>query len=309
MKMVKVISIAGLILVSMQLKATVVESNQIMPPPGPYKSIMSNSPPIFVPFGSRQGKVNPYNYNKSMMLQNFSNFPVNSGVLNESEWQGKQQENRDKIEKMFKDNESRNKENENDFSEYLKKIDALAMQRNEESKKWITENNKKMKKYWQDELSRFSENQKNEIEKIKELPDWIKNRMISQQQKQLEIMKKNSVVAGYGVQGKAASPYNYTIKQPVFFNEAPKKSEGRALQPNIMQKHPMMYKQQAIQRNNVSNQFYRPMPQGMYQRGFQGNQLYRAPGFNMPLARQYPPVSVPMFMRQPNTNPYNQYSR
>ena len=55
----KILYITGL-LMSPQLSAATVENNQIMPPPGPYKSIMSNTPPVFVPYGSQQAQANPY---------------------------------------------------------------------------------------------------------------------------------------------------------------------------------------------------------------------------------------------------------
>ncbi|RDH83736.1 MAG: hypothetical protein DIZ80_06235 [endosymbiont of Galathealinum brachiosum] len=314
MKVTKIFSIAGLMLISTQQNATVVESNQIMPPPGPYKSIMSNTPPAFVPFGSRQAQANPHQQN--VMPQNFSRFPANvqhvpQQKAQQPEWVlKKQQENKGSIEKMLKENEQRNKENEKRFTEYLKKAETIAAKRNEDSKKWLTENNQKMKKYWEQEFEKFAENQKKQIEKAKDLPEWMKTSMLEQQAKQLEMMKKNPPVPNQNVAAQSnqfeGAPRQNSMTQSMPMNRAPVTGQFNQQQNRmIMPPRQNMNPQQVYNRNNFTNQAPRQMPQ----RFNQANQPLTNPGYGAPMNPQFGPAPMQQFSRPPVFNPYNRYPR
>ena len=303
MKTSKILSVTGLMLFSAQLYATVVENNQILPPPGPYKSIMSNTPPAFVPQGSQQAQRSPFQQNR--MPQAFSRFPANNNppvqapaYQQQPEWLlSKQEENKEKIEAMLKENEQRNKENEKRFLEYLKKAESLASSRDEESKKWIEENNKKLKQYWQAELEKVSEMQRKQIEQAKNLPDWIKQKMLEQQKNQLTMMKNNPPNPGFNHRRQQSG-----FRQPSQNNFAPGQMQYR--RAPVQQMQPGAYR--APMKNNWSQSANRrPFVQRPYAaQAPSGNQVYKPP-FN----RQYAPAPLRQPQWQPKVNPYNQYPR
>ncbi|MCW9047584.1 MAG: hypothetical protein OQK46_05840 [Gammaproteobacteria bacterium] len=323
MKVTKILSITGVMLMSAQLNAAVVENNQIMPPPGPYKSIMSNTPPAFVPYGSQQAQNNPYQQNHAS--QAFNRFPANNQPLYQPaeqlpEWvKSKQQENKARIEKMLEENAARNKENEKRFTEYLEKAEALAKKRNEENKKWLAENNKKMKQFWQSELDKFAKNQKLQIEKAKDLPDWVKKNMLERQQKQLAVMKENPPMPMQdSMQHNPVSTNGFNNRQqlpPV--NQMPSNMQFR--QPPLMQQqqHQQQPSQQQPGMNQPFNSGQQNMPRQFMQQPYQAPAMqhgYRPqPFYNAPANRQFaPPVQGPYsgaVSGQPNINPYNRYSR
>jgi len=332
MKITRILLITGVMLVSTQLNATVVENDQIMPPPGPYKSIMSNTPPAFVPYGSQQAQINPYQ--QSQATQAFNRFPVNNQPSHKPanqmpEWVlSKQQENKDKIEKMLQENEAKNKENEKRFKEYLVKAEALAKKRNEESKKWVSENNKKMKEYWQSQLDKFAKNQKLQIEKAKDLPDWMKNKMLEQQQQQLAVMKENppmpmQMPMQNSRQNSGQNSMQHNQSSTGGFNNMQQSPpvnqmssnrqfmQPQVLQPRVMQQQPMMNQPFNSGQQNMPGQFAQqprqPQAPAMSQ--------YRPqPYYNAPINRQFAPSPMQRpypgaINGQPNTNPYNRYSR
>ncbi|MCW8934214.1 MAG: hypothetical protein OQK98_05770 [Gammaproteobacteria bacterium] len=329
MKVTRILSITGVMLMSTQLNAAVVENNQIMPPPGPYKSIMSNTPPAFVPYGSQQAQNNPYQQNQAS--QAFNRFPANNQPLHKPaeqlpEWVvSKQQENKARIEKMLEENAARNKENEKRFTEYLEKAEALAKKRNEENKKWVAENNKKMKEFWQSELDKFAKNQKLQIEKAKDLPDWVKKNMLERQQKQLAVMKENPPMPMQmpSQNSRQNLRQNSMQRNPPSMNEfnnmqqsppahqMPSSMQFR--QPPLMQQH----QQQQPGMNQPFNSGQQNMPRQFMQQPRQAppmQQQYRSqPFYNTPENRQFvPPVQGPYsgaVSGQPNINPYNRYSR
>ena len=242
------------------------------------------------------------------MSQSFNHYPVNNQALHQTAQQppawvlSKQQENKEIIEKMLKENEVRNKENEKRFTEYLEKAKALSIKRNEESKKWVAENNKRMKDYWQSELDKFAKNQKLQIEQAKDLPEWVKKNMLEQQQKQLAVMKENPPLP----MQRNSQPTNR------FNNMRQVPPNMRYTQPQVMQQRPAM-NQAYPDKPNMSSQFVQQpaqvpvMPQQRSQ-----------PLYNAPTNRQFAPAPrqqyYPGFINgQPNTNPYpqpyNRYSR
>lgn len=304
MKTSKILSVTSLMLMSTQLFSAAVENDQIMPPPGPYKSIMSNTPPAFVPQGSQQAQPGPFQHNR--MPQAFSRFPGNvnpplqaTGYAQQPEWLlSKQEENREKIQAMLKENEQRNKENEKRFVEYLKKAESLAESRSEESKKWIEKNNIKLKQYWQAELDKFSKMQRKQIEQAKGLPDWIKQKMLAQQKNQLTMMKNNPPNPNFSAQQQQQSGF----RSPSQINFAPANMQYR--RAPVQQMQPRTYRapqhnnwrQGAMQRPFIPHSYSAPLPSA--------NQVYK-PSFN----RQYAPAQVHQPQWQPNTNPYNRYTR
>jgi len=303
MKTSKILSVTSLMLMSTQLFSAAVENDQIMPPPGPYKSIMSNTPPAFVPQGSQQAQPGPFQHNR--MPQAFSRFPGNvsppvqtPGYTQQPEWLlSKQEENKEKIEAMLKENEQRNKENEKRFVEYLKKAETLAASRSEESKKWIEKNNVKLKQYWQAELQKFSQMQRKQIEQAKDLPDWIKQKMLEQQKNQLAMMKNNPPNPDFRPQQQQSG-----FRPPSQNNFAPGQMQYR--RAPVQQMQPRAYR--APQQNNWGQgATQRPFMQRSYsaQRP-PASQTYK-PSFN----RQYAPAQLRQPQLQPNANPYNRYPR
>ena len=325
MKFNKILYISGLLMCT-PLIATTVENNQIMPPPGPYKSIMNNTPPVFIPYGSQQAPANPYKHGAS--TQAFNRFPVQNQTLQKPaiqapEWVlSKQQENKEKIEKMLKENEIRNKENEKRFREHLKKAEELSIKRNEESKKWIAENNKKMKEFWQSELDKFAKNQKLQIEKAKDLPEWVRKDMLQQQQKQLAVMKNNPPLPMNNTMQNSSQSVNRfnNMRQISPVNQMPPANQV----PQVNQRPQIDQRARAnmMQRNN---QFIQPqvrpqramrslpwpqhgknsvMPQQPAQPFYNVPQTNR--GFTpAPMQRPYPGN----INGQSNVNPYNRYTR
>lgn len=324
MKTTRILLITGVMLVGTQLNAAAVENDQIMPPPGPYKSIMSNTPPAFVPYGSRQAQINPYQQNQVSPV--FNRFPANNQVLQNPanqvpEWVlNKQQENKDRIEKMLQENEVKNKENEKRFTEYLEKAEALAKKRNEESKKWVSENNKKMKEYWQSQLDKFAKNQKLQIEKAKDLPDWIKSEMLEQQERQLAVMKDNPPMpmamhnAGQNSMQRnqpATSGFNNMRQMPPV-NQMPSNRQHmqpQVIQSRVMQQRPVMNQPFNTGQQNMPGQFVQQPRQAPVMPQYRSQPFYNAPANRQyapaPMQRPYPGV----INGQPNTNPYNRYSR
>ena len=336
-------------LMSPQLIAATVENNQIMPPPGPYKSIMNNTPPVFVPYGSQQAHANPYQYGSSS--QAFNRFPVQNQALQKPakqppEWVlSKQQENKEQIEKMLKENELRNKENEKRFTEYLKEAEELSIKRNEESKKWVAENNKKMKEFWQSELDKFAKKQKKQIEKAKDLPEWVRKEMLEQQEKQLAIMKNNPPIPmRNSMQNRSQSINRFNnMQQMPPVNPIPQVNQNP--QANQMQGNNRFIPSQPTQQRPIMNQPYtfnpnmnrtfdqQPRPQTWQQPGRQpgqqpGQQPLQQQGQNsvMPQQRPLPFYNAPQMNRryapvptqrpypgqingQQNVNPYNRYTR
>lgn len=198
MKVMNLTSLTGLMLISLQLNAGVVENNQIMPPPGPYQSVMGGAPPAFVPYGSQQAKTNPHQQNQ--MSQVFSQFPENTQIgprppVSPPEWVlNRQQENKDRIEKILKENEKMNRENEKRYKEYLKKAELQAENRDKSYRQWVEKNNRQLKKHWEMMLNQFSEKQKQAIEQAQNLPEWLKQRMLKQHEQQLAMMSMQSPV-------------------------------------------------------------------------------------------------------------------
>ena len=330
MKVTKILSIAGVMLMSNQLNAAAVENNQIMPPPGPYKSIMTNTPPAFVPYGSQQAQINPYQ--QSQASQAFNRFPANNQPLHKPakqmpEWViSKQQENKDRIEKMLQENEVKNKENEKRFKAYLEKAEALAKKRNEESKKWVSENNIKMKEYWQSELDKVAKNQKLQIEKAKDLPDWVKKNMLEQQQKQLAVMRENPPMPMQNFEQNSGNDFRQNSMQqnqptrntynnrrqipPV--NQMPQNMQFRqpqAIQPRVIQQRPAINQPFNSGQQNMPRQFVQQPRQAPAMPQYRSQPFYNAPANRQfapaPMQRPYPGG----INGQPGTNPYNRYSR
>jgi len=306
MKFNKILYISGL-MISTQLIAATVENNQIMPPPGPYKSIMNNTPPAFVPYGSQQAQANPYQQGRT--AQAFNRFPVTNQTFHKPanqppEWVlNKQQENKEKIEKMLKENEEKNKENEKRFTEYLEKAEALSIKRNEESKKWMAENNKKMKEYWQSELDKFAKNQKLQIEKAKDLPEWVRKDMLEQQQRQLAVMKNNPPMPMQNSMQRGSQTTNG------FNNMRQMPINNRFQQGPVMQQRPVMNQDYSV-KPNMNRPFVQQPGQAPVMPQQRTQSFYNAPNVN----RQFAPVprqqSYPGFINgQPNVNPYNRYPR
>lgn len=324
MKITRILLITGVMSVGTQLNAAV-ENDQIMPPPGPYKSIMSNTPPAFVPYGSQQAQINPYQQNQSS--QAFNRFPANNQPSQNSanqmpEWAlSKHQENKERIEKMLQENEVKNKENEKRFTEYLEKAEALAKKRNEESKKWVSENNRKMKEYWKSQLDKFAKNQKLQIEKAKDLPDWMKNKMLEQHEKQLAVMKENPPMpmqmpihnsgqnsAQNTMQRNQSSTSGFNnMQQMPPVNQMPSNRQYR--QPNVMQQRPVMNQPFNTGQQNMPGQFVQQPRQTPVMSQYRSQPYYNAPANRQfaptPMQRPYPGG----INAQPNTNPYNRYSR
>jgi len=312
--------IASLMLVSTQQIAGVVENSQIMPPPGPYKSIMNNMPPAFVPYGSKQAQVNPLQ--QRQLQQPYNNFPADTHALYQPATQApewvltQQKQTRDNIEKMLKENEKRNMENEKRYAEYLNKSEELAAQREIRNRKWLEENNKQMKKTWKNMLDEYSKYQKQQIMKAENIPQWVKDRMLKEHENQLSMMNSNPPMAMNNMRNQInvpmnrntnMNPANINLQNPNFsahtfrpdmpqpgqFNAPPLHTDQRNLNPQQMR--------QATGINPNINHNYNPNYNPNYNQGSPVPQNYRQ---NRP--QQY--MSQP-YMGRDFPAPYNNYPR
>ena len=210
MKLIKLASLSGLMFLSAPVFSGVINNSQIMPPPGPYQSIMNNTPPAFVPYGSKQAQANPHNQN--IMPQTFNHFPADTRsmirpAIQPPEWViNKQQAVKENIENMLKENTERYKENQMRYAEHLKAAEANAKKREKENRKWIEENNKQMKQAWQNMLDQYAKNQQQQISNAKNIPEWMKARMLKQHQQQVSMMNANPPMAMYNPQRPMAAP-------------------------------------------------------------------------------------------------------
>jgi len=245
MKLLNIASLTSLILLNQPLFADVIENSQIMPPPGPYKSIMNNTPPAFVPYGSRQAQANPHYQNNAP--QTFNQYPVEkqkayAPSMQAPEWVlSRQQETRENIAKMLKENKKRD----------------------EERKKWIEENNKQMQLTWENMLKEYSATQKQQIKQAENMPDWMKDRMLQQHEQQVAMMKNKpqmNMGSRSGMQAPVNNQYN-NLSRP---QQTQDMINQRALnqpmmQPRVMQPNQASPLFNGAQQNHMpNNRGYRP---------------------------------------------------
>lgn len=331
MKLINITSIAGLMIISTQTFSGVIENSQIMPPPGPYQSIMNNTPPAFVPYGSNQPAINPHQQNQ--MPQTFNHFPADTRsmirpAMQTPEWVVNEQKAVQKnIEKMLKENAERNKENEKRYTEYLKKSEAMSAQRQKDNKQWLEDNNKQMKQAWQNMLDQYAKQQKQQISQAQNMPDWMKKRMLQQHEQQLAMMNANPPVAMNNMQRPmhAAPQYQQNARPPMgqpMFN--PNRSDARrftappAGQQNFMRPPvQQIYPQRPMMNPNNRMQMMPPgmpsaapnaMPQSMPQRTQQGmpQRMHQGMPNGQPFNRQTY-RGQPMNGPAPYPQPYNNY--
>jgi len=308
MRAINLTSLAGLMLVSLQQNAGVIENNQIMPPPGPYQSIMGSAPPAFVPYGSQQAKTNPYQQNQ--MPQIFSQFPANAQAVHRPaisppEWVlNRQQENKDRMEEMLKQSEKINRENEKRYVEYLKKADLQAEKRDSEYRKWVAENNRQLKKHWQTMIEQFSEKQKRDIQQAQNLPEWIKKRMLKQHEQQLAMMNMQPPAYNGFSRIPPTPPVQATPWNRGFPAMDRKQMNSGAPRQNSPQMNPGFNRPPFVQppmQQRMQPPMQPPMQPG--QKAF--NRGYAAPpGFGV-----NPTQTPPPFKGQAYPNPYNRYLR
>jgi len=274
MKLLNIASLTSLMLISTQVSSEVTENSQIMPPPGPYQSIMNNTPPVFVPYGSRQARTNPHYQN--IAPQAFNQYPADTQKayapsIQTPEWVlNRQQETRDNIEKMLKEH---------------KKID-------EERKKWIEENNKQMQATWENMLKEYSKIQKQQIKQAENMPDWVKENMLKQHDQQVAMMKFKPPV-NEDKRSLMQSPVNSQNKNQYNNFRPSQQAQGMTNRPVFNQ--PMMPPR--MSQPNQSAQWFNGVPQN--------------PRNNMQNNRVNRPNAGPNQINniRPYANPYNQYPR
>ncbi len=311
MKVINLTSLAGLMLINLQLNAGVIENNQIMPPPGPYQSIMGSAPPAFVPYGSQQAKTNPYQQNQVPPM--FSQFPENTQTqyrppVSAPEWVlNRQQENRDRIEKMLTENEKMNRENEKRYQEYLKKAELQAEKRDRDYRQWVEENNRQLKKHWEIMINQFSEKQKQAIEQARNLPEWLKQRMLKQHEQQLAMINMQSPVNSGFTQRPPVSPVQAIppdMHSGMHPNSGFSAMAQRQMNFNVPGQHPP----------SMNRGFNRPFsvqpPPAMQPQLPPGNKMFN-PRYAPPPVFRSAPAPVPPFRGQGQAypNPYNRYFR
>ncbi len=183
MKLIKLISLTSLLMTSAVSYAGMIDSSQMMPPPGPYQSMMNNA---------ASNSQAPASQNK--MPQVYQHNSANNQYMARQtpDWAIKQQQMaKENYEKMNKKNAERYRDNENQYAEYLKKSEKLAAQREENRKKWIEQNNKQMMQAWKNMLDQYTKNQQQQIQAAKNMPEWMKERMLKQHEQQLAMMNDN----------------------------------------------------------------------------------------------------------------------
>ncbi len=191
MKLIKLISLTSLMMTSAASYAGMIDSSQMMPPPGPYQSMMSNASSTSMPTNSQTSVQSiPQNQMPQSYQHNTTNNPYMT--VQTPEWIIKQQQMAKKnYEKINKENAERYRDNKNEYAVYLKKSEKLAEQREENRKKWIEQNNKQMMQAWQNMLDQYAKNQKQQIQLAENMPEWMKERMLKQHEQQLAMMKNN----------------------------------------------------------------------------------------------------------------------
>jgi len=300
MKLIKLTSLTGLMIISVPVLSGVIDNSQIMPPPGPYQSIMNNTPPAFVPYGSKQAQANPHNQN--VVPQAFNHFPADTRSMvrpsiQPPEWVLNQQKAvKESIENMLKENTERYKQNQMQYDEYIKKSEASAEQREKDNRKWIEENNKQMKQTWKNMLDQYAKNQKQQILDAKNLPEWMKDRMLKQHEQQVAMMNSNPPMAMHNNQRQMATPPQM---QRNFNQPAP------AANQNYMRPQMRPDMQPNMQPNMNQAQMFRPQQVPMPANRMQPPMQPPARSFMQPSVQQGQP-----FMRQPYpVAPYNNYRR
>jgi len=224
MKLIKLVSLTGLVLTSSQLIAETIDNSQIMPPPGPYHSVVSNNAPTKIMSQAEQSaQMNSANSQMPQGCHGFhgSNQSMPDSTMHVPEWVLKQQQAvQNDIEKMLKENTKRYNENQKNYNEYLTEYKKLADKRENERRQWVDENNKKMMQSWKEMLDQYAKNQKQQIESAENMPEWMKQQMLKQHQQQLAMMNANPPVS------------MNTLQQPQ--QAVPAQSSGRVM-PNISQ--------------------------------------------------------------------------
>lgn len=247
MKLIKLVSLTGLVLTSSQLIAGENDNSQVMPPPGPYHSIVNNVPTDSMHQSRQQSpQVNPYNNSMPHGL-NAENKPM-PATAQVPEWVLKQQQMaKDDIEKMLKENTKRYNENEKKYAEYLKKYQELTEKRENERQQWMADNNKKMMQSWKEMLEQYTKNQKKQIEAAENMPEWMKQQMLKQHEQQLSMMNANPPINMNNMQNRRQTMPNGRAMQ------AFPQSQMNPMMNRMDMSYPMM--QQAPQR-----QFYMGQP-------------------------------------------------
>lgn len=322
MKLIKLTAVSGLMVISSQVFCGVVDNSQIMPPPGPYQSIMSNTPPAFVPYGSLPQKSNPNN--KNLMPQAFNHFPADTRAMmrpavQPPEWVINQQKAvKENIEKMLKENTELFEKNQKQYEEYIKKSEERAEKYAQENTKRIEENNKKMKEAWKNMLDQYAKNQKQQIQDAKNIPEWLKERMLKQHEYQVSMMNANPPMnMNIGERPMVQMPrmprnnyqqnFNRNQQQQGGYKPNP---AGAINNPGFMQHpvqpgmrgYPQHPPQAQIKAPSNNMQFRRPL---MPEQRFNGQVMRGQPYRGQPFMGQPYPVAPGMYP----VAPYNQYRR
>ncbi len=291
MKLLKLTTLTGAMLISTQVFSGVIENSQIMPPPGPYQSIMNNTPPAFVPYGSKQAQANPYNQRQT--IQPYNHFPADTRAITRPanqlpEWViNQQQATKESIQKMLEENTQRLKDNEKRHNDFLKKSQELSAQRAKDNQKWTEENNKRLKQTWNRMLDQYSKNQKQQILQAENMPEWMKERMLKQHEQQLAMMTSNPPMPMNNMQ---QQNFNSNARQN--FNPA-RNAMGRFNQPAPMVKQNFNHPQQQPNMRHMQQ-----FPQAQMRPPVNRGQMQR------------PPMQLPPQQRQPYpVAPYNNYRR
>lgn len=190
-----------------------------------------------------------------------------------------------------------------------------AKKRDAKNKQWIESNNQQMKKYWKESLNKFDKTQKKQIQQVKDMPDWMKERMLKQHEQQITMM--NNFPPEINQQARANNMRNNWNNRPV-----PQQNRYMPVYPNQnapMQTRPGFNQRPPMGAQPVINQQYRSAPGANRP---QNTQQF-VPSINRPFNHSVQQPARPMFNNQyavPSApvqpyrgqvypRPFNQYSR